>query len=224
MALQEYLVSYGAAGHLGRFQPLTMLECQRGDRVLIRTRRGLEIGTVLGASAAGYGDAFGNLPEGDVLRIAVAADEHVHHLATGTVAEIFDAARRLAADLRLPLEVIDTETIGDPPTLIVHYVGSEDFDPRPIVSALARQFDCYVELLDLTSPEAKHDGGGRCSTCGKEEGGCGEGGGCGSCGTGGGCGSSCSAGRGAGFEQDWQVYFAELRAKMERRFSLPTVG
>jgi cell fate regulator YaaT (PSP1 superfamily) len=226
MASAEYLVTYGAAGHLGRFQPALALDCQRGDRVLLRTRRGLEIGVILGASACGYGDAFDELPEGDVLRLATDADEQESRLTAAEPADIFDLTRQLASDLRLPVDIIDTETLGDPRTLIVHYLGMDEFDPRPFVSALARQFDCYVELLDLTAPHAKNGTHGPCSTCGREEGGCGEGagGGCGSCGSaGGGCGSGCSAANGATFEKDWQAHFAELRAKMEQRFPLTTV-
>jgi cell fate regulator YaaT (PSP1 superfamily) len=225
MASPEYLVTYGAAGHLGRFQSLATFDCQRGDRVLLRTRRGVEIGVILGASACGYAGALDKLPEGDVLRLATDADEQESSFAAAEPADIFDLARQLASDLHLPLEIIDTETIADPRTLIVHYLGMDEFDPRPFVSALARQFDCYVELLDLTAPHAKNGTQNACSSCGREEGGCGEGagGGCGSCGTAGGCGSGCSAANGATFERDWQAYFAELRAKMEQRFPLTTV-
>jgi cell fate regulator YaaT (PSP1 superfamily) len=223
MASTEYLVTYGAAGHLGRFQPVAALECQRGDRVFIRTRRGLEIGTILGASAAGYGGALDSLPEGDVLRRVTDGDEQNHGFTAEELLGLFDAVRELAGELGLPLEVIDTETVGDPRTVIVHYLCMGDFDPRPFVSGLATKFDCYVELLDLTSPNAQHETGGPCAICGREEGGCGTGGGCGSCGSGGGCGSGCSADHGKSFEQDWQAYFAELRAKMEKRFPLTTV-
>ena len=40
----EYLLSYGLAGDFGRFRAARPLSCRRGDRAVVRTHRGLEIG------------------------------------------------------------------------------------------------------------------------------------------------------------------------------------
>jgi hypothetical protein len=188
----------------------------------------MEVGTVL-AVASGEGPAaLPDQPVGELIRVAVEDDERLATSVAESLASAFDAARQLAHALELPLDIIDSEVIPEPRTLILHYLGLSDFDPRPLVSSLSRRFDVTIELLDLTPPFAKHvaneeAGNEICSACGRPDGGCGEGGGCTSCGSGGGCGSHCSAAGAETFHQDWQAYFAELRSKMEKRFPIATV-
>jgi cell fate regulator YaaT (PSP1 superfamily) len=212
--MMEYLVSYGSAGYVGRFQPVGAAAYRRGDRVVLHTRRGVEVGTVLSGAAGGYGDAWSDPLAGELLRPATPADE-----APGAdPAEAFATARQLAADLGLAIEVIDVETVAEPPTVVLHYLGRPGADLRPFVSGLARHYAASVELLDLTAPAAEEHG---CGSCGS--GGCGSGG-CGDCGSGGGCGSGCGAGKAEEFARDWQAHFAELRARMDQRIPLATVG
>ena len=45
--MPEYVISYGAAGYFDRFVAADGLRLERGNRVLIRTARGVELGVVL---------------------------------------------------------------------------------------------------------------------------------------------------------------------------------
>ena len=49
-ATREYLVHHGAAGHVGRFRSADGDGCARGDSVVVRSQRGLELGEVLAAA------------------------------------------------------------------------------------------------------------------------------------------------------------------------------
>ena len=50
----EYLLSYGTAGDFGRFRPTRPLTCRRGDRAVVRSARGLELGVVLCEAQPGH--------------------------------------------------------------------------------------------------------------------------------------------------------------------------
>jgi cell fate regulator YaaT (PSP1 superfamily) len=212
MISSEYLVSYGAAGEFGRFVPVEPVECVRGDRVVVRSRRGLEIGTILCPATTGHAHLLGDQAVGALLRRAAADDERrIEELATAS-SQAFEEARRLAETLHLPLWIVDVEAVFEPRRLIVHHFGPAG-DPRDLVSSLARRFDAQIELLALESPpldEEDHDHGS-CGSCGS--------GGCGSCGEGG-CGSCGEGGCGtkAPITEEWREHFVELRSKMDRQF------
>jgi cell fate regulator YaaT (PSP1 superfamily) len=221
MEFAEYLVSYGSAGYFGRFRPTGLFACRRGDRVVVRTHRGVELGTVLCPATVGHAQLLGGRPAGQLLRPASADDEHAADRLAAAGARALTAARQLSAELALPLEIIDAEWLAregeasaEPGLLVLHYLAGGPTDPRPLVSTLAKQFNVYVELADATAAVLDPDppaedlsaalscGAGGCGSCGT--------GGCGSCGAGG-CGS-CTAPAPEPADA-WQEQLVELRAK-----------
>ena len=209
----EYLLSYGLAGDFGRFRAAHPLRCRRGDRAVVRSHRGLEVGEVLRAATPRHAAFLPNTTVGSLLRLAGPTDDE----AAGRMRErgrlLFDRGRRLTDEQRLPLELLDVEVLLDGEHGVLHLLRFADCDVRPFVSTLSREFELHIVLTDLGRPAAvapveEHAGCGR-EGCGQESGGCG------SCGTGGGCGSCGSAESDAA-----RNHFAELREQMERRTAL----
>jgi hypothetical protein len=182
MIHQEYLLSYGTLGDFGRFHPVRALTCHRGQRAVVRTARGLEIATVLGAAQPGHARFLPNTTVGQLLRLTTPADEQTECRCRDDARRLFEESRLLAASLGLPLEVIDAEVLLDGEHAVVHYLRAADFDPRPFVSGLSRAFDVHVTLFDLTGPIAKEDHGCGRPDCGNGGGGCGTHGACSTCG------------------------------------------
>ena len=206
----EYLLSYGLAGDFGRFRSGRPVECRRGDRAVVRTHRGLEIGRVLREATPRHAHFLPNTTVGSLLRAAGPDDDAAAERMRERGRLLFERARATAEELGLPLEVIDVEVLLDGEHGVLHLLRFGDGDVRPFVSGLSREFALHILLTDLGGPaapaaaEAEEHGG-----CGRE--GCGSGaGGCSSCGTGG-C-NSCGP-----EPQPTQEYFAGLRDQMERR-------
>jgi hypothetical protein len=208
--LLEYLLSYGLAGDFGRFRSARPLACRRGDRAVVRTPRGLEVGRVMRPATPRHASFLPNTSVGQLVRLAGREDEEADERMRRRGHELFARAGRLAAQLGLPVEVLDAEVLLDGQHGVLHHVRWDDCDVRPFVSTLSREFDLHLTLTDLTGPRlpepAEEEGHG----CGRE--GCGAGK-CGSCASGG-C-STCGSAAG-----DLKAYFAELRAQMERRTPL----
>jgi hypothetical protein len=201
---RDYLVSYGAGGDFGRFRAAAPLACLRGDRVVVRSARGLELGAVLCPARARHE----RLPAGDLLRVAGPADEALA-LERDTAAQaLLERAATLVAELDLPVEFLDAEVLLDGEHAVLHHVRWGDADIRPLVRSLAREHELQVTLTDLTRPQPEAEAHG-CSSCGSG------GGGCGNCGSeGGGCKSgSC----GSVTPAELRAYFAGLRERMERQ-------
>jgi cell fate regulator YaaT (PSP1 superfamily) len=212
MSHLEYLLSYGALGDFGRFYAVAPLVCRRGQRAVIRSHRGVELGTVLGPSTPGHAAFLPNTTVGQLLRLAGTDDLAAARRQGEQAQTLFARARQMGAEQALPLEVIDVEMLLDGEHAVLHYLRFADFDPRPFVSFLSKTFAVHLTLQDMTgsgeAPPAEEHGCGR-PGCGSEKGGCGsEGGGCA---TGGGC-STC----GLKNAVDMRAYFARLRAQMER--------
>jgi hypothetical protein len=198
-----YLVQYGRSAFVGRFTAAG--EFARGDRVVARTPRGVEVGTVLCESGERFAATISEGAGGAVIRPATIDDDV---LAAAREAE--STALLAAADeAALPLAFLDAEIMLDGSAAILHALPCGPCDADPLFAELSARFGYPVRMLDLSRVPVVTDPP---TGCGKPD--CGEGH-CTSCGTGGGCSSgSCSRGS-VKSADDLTAYFAGLRASME---------
>ena len=208
MEAQEYLVSFGLTGEFGRFRAAAPLSLRRGERVVVRGPRGVEIAEVLREATPRHAHFLPNSSVGQLLRRLTPEDERTQLHVRNRGQQLFERGQQLAGELHLPLVLLDVEVLFDGEHAVLHYLSESTCDVRPLVSTLSREFSLYVTLVDLGQPqeanEEEHAGCGR-PDCGHK----GEGG-CSSC-TSGGC-SSCGSHK----APDMALYFAQLREQMER--------
>lgn len=216
MDRHEYLFSYGSQGDVGRFRSAAPLEFGRGARAVLESYRGLEMGTALCAATPGHAKFFVNTSVGRIVRPAGPADEDLAATAMATADRLFDGCRDLAAELRLPVEVVDVEVLLDGQHAFVHHIGAVSFDERPFVSEVSKRFGVHVAIHRISAPIADTDPV-ESSGCGPGSHGSGDG--CGSCGTGG-CGS-CGAGGCRTATSESAGRFLALREQMARRGKIP---
>jgi hypothetical protein len=207
LPIREFLVSYGSLGDFGRFRPVTPLECGRGDRAVVRSRRGLELGRVLCEATPGHARHLPNTTVGQLVRLARPDDLAAAAGLAERARQFVGEARELAQTMGMAFEVMDVELLLDEQHGVIHLLGLDGVDPRPFVSTLSRRHELHVSLLDLAGSGQEEEAE---TGCGREDCGKGEGGGCSSCGTGGGC-SSCGSGDAGAVES----HLAELRDQME---------
>jgi cell fate regulator YaaT (PSP1 superfamily) len=212
MESPEYLVSFGLTGEFGRFRTAGPLALRRGERVVVRSSRGVEIAEVLREATPRHAHFLPNTSVGQLLRRLTLEDEISAREKQSRGQQLFERGRRLAGELDLPLELLDVEVLLDGQHAVLHHLRWGDADVRPFVSTLSREFELHITLIDLSGPkdatnredEAESHGCGR-PDCGRTEGG-----GCGTCGSG--CGTCGSAN-----PRDVELHFAQLREQMERR-------
>jgi hypothetical protein len=203
----EYLVSYGTAGAFGRFRQNASTRFARGDRVVVRTHRGLEAGEVLREAAPGHARFLPNTTVGQLLRAYGTADARTSATLHERGVAVRGRASELIEELLLPLELLDVDVLLDGEHVVLNHLCGTACDVRPLVSAIATEFGLQVWLEDLAGAvsaaddEPSHDCGSGCGSCGSE-------GGCGDCGSG--CGT-CSS------HETPSAHFAALRAQMEER-------
>lgn len=187
--MTEYLVSHGAAIGRGASAPPLV----RGDRVVLRSARGLEVGEVLCEAGPDVPEV---VPAVEVLRPAtpddVAADARSRRLAAELLAEV----QRLIDAASLPLLPLDAAVSLDATSAEVEVLRWEACEVTPLREQLQRAFGFNVTLRDRSKADDH--------------------------GCGGGCGSNCSAG-GVKSADELTAYFARLRTEMHASGRIPLV-
>jgi hypothetical protein len=214
----EYLVQYGRPAFVGRFGSAAELACGRGDPVVIRSPRGLEVGTVLCPATNRFARLIGPAADGELIRPATPEDLSLIEQLAERGGAVLAAADRLAAAAQAPVTFLDAEVLLDGTAAVLHAVAFGDTDLTPLLDTLSRECGLVVRLHDTARTPVAKDAP-EAAGCGKPD--CGSGsGGCSSCGTGGCSSGGCSRGS-VKSADDLTVYFADLRQKMDAHFGGP---
>jgi len=213
MEAEEYLASFGLSGEFGRFRTATALHLRRGERVVVRGPRGVEIAEILRQATPRHAHFLPNTSVGQLLRRLTPADEQNESAMRVRARQLFERGGQLAAEMGLPLMLLDVEMLLDGEHAVLHPLCGEDADVRPFVSTLSREFAMHITLVDLSRDRegADSEESDEHAGCGRPDCGQREDGGCSTCGSGG-CGSCGSA-----QPRDMELYFAQLREQMERQ-------
>lgn len=213
MEVEEYLASFGLSGEFGRFRAATALHLRRGERVVVRGPRGVEIAEILRPATPRHAHFLPNTSVGQLLRRLTPSDEQSESAMRVRARQLFERGEQLAAEMRLPLMLLDVEVLLDGEHAVLHQLRGEDADVRPFVSTLSREFAMHITLVDLSRDRegAAEEESDEHAGCGRPDCGRREDGGCSTCGSGG-CGSCGSA-----QPRDMELYFAQLREQMERQ-------
>lgn len=146
--MPKFVVRYGSMRQLGvmtsRIDALT-----RGDRVIARTKRGMEIGDVLCEATE---DALSHLDEpeqGQILRSLSSDDENeLAHIETRRD-EVFQACRRHIQELKLEMQLVDVEQLFGGERIIVYYIAEQRVDFRELVRLLASELQTRIEMRQI---------------------------------------------------------------------------
>lgn len=168
-----YLVRVGVVSQIGRFSLAEPMELSRGARVLCRTARGVESGTILGnCSVAAEAD-------GRVLRKMGPEDEmlwgHLQQLGQ----DAFEACHEWLEEQQIEATLLEVEPLMDGKTLYFHFLN----DVQPLVQ---EKLDQLVRVYEENARDSKfakllEEGcGPGCGTATAKNG-CGSKGGCAVC-------------------------------------------
>lgn len=184
MSSFEHLVRLGILGHVGRFRAVDRTIHSRGQRVVCRTARGLEVGEVLTnldqAESATETD-------GDLLRKVTPDDEMLIKRIESRRLKAIDACQRWLDSKKIDAALIDAEHLFDGESVFFYFLGPVPEQEFPIDEHLGGVYEGKVKFRQFTETLVNGCGPG----CGEEAAKCGTGG-CSSCGLSGGCGSAKS--------------------------------
>lgn len=210
--MPDFLVQYGTSSFIGRCEAPDA-HYVRGDDIVLRTPRGLEIATVLCEASAASTFDFG----GELIRSATSDDKQAQVIAAEIAGRILDAASVCVE----PVTFLDCEVTLDRRGAVLHALPFGACQLDGLLAELSERFDLAVRLHDFSHVKPHVDPPEPKTTC--EKPGCGTAeGGCSSCSTGAcGTGSSCSKGK-VNTAAELTSYFSDLRRKMENQVAVRT--
>ena len=116
-----HLVRVGAMGQVGRFAAVDAVRYPRHSRVIVRTRRGLEIGDVLSPpDERDDGRAFA---DGEILRGMTVQDELLQARLEKNRQEAYEACAELLAESGVSAVLVDVEHLFDGQGLFFYFLG-----------------------------------------------------------------------------------------------------
>jgi hypothetical protein len=158
-----HLVRVGAMGQVGRFAAVDAVRYPRRSRVIVRTKRGLEIGNVLTEpDDADDGRAYA---DGDILRGMTVADELLEARLEQNRHAAYEACATLIAEHKLPTMLVDVEHLFDGQGLFFYFLGEVPPVIESYTGRLAEAYETKVQFRKFTETLIEGCGPG----CGTEE-------------------------------------------------------
>lgn len=158
-------VRFGFMRYVGEFTHAPDMKFTCGAKVVIQTRRGMELGDQVSLTCHGcdksvtrdemrkWVDACGEdsymFDAGRILREATAADlaEYAHIQAGNRLKR--DFARRAALAMNLPLKIVDCEALFGGERIVFYFTAEERIDFRELVKELAREYRTRIEMRQV---------------------------------------------------------------------------
>lgn len=161
--IQRVLVRYGALGWVGVFGTVDRVDCQHGDRVVVQSDRGIELGEVLADPKQPMSTSK---PTGELVRVASIAEVAAHRDRQSKVDQALESANRWGQSKSLPAEFVDGELLFDGETLVLYYLGEFHSDFAELRTRLAISLSLTrVDLAPLIEASGGGCGSGGCGSC-----------------------------------------------------------
>lgn len=148
-AIQKFIVRYGLMKNLSAMTSRGHFEYQRGNEVIVRTDRGLEVGLVLCKVTNDQHDMLDAAPSGQIVR-GVTEDDiiEMNHIDASRTKK-FEICRRCINDLGLEMKLIDIEQVFGGERIVVYYLAENRVDFRELVRRLASEFQTRIEMKQI---------------------------------------------------------------------------
>jgi cell fate regulator YaaT (PSP1 superfamily) len=158
-----HLVRVGAMGQVGRFAAVDAVRYPRRSRVVVRTRRGVELGEVL-ATPDDRDDGH-SFADGDLLRGVTVQDELLQTRLERNRQEAYMACSQMLMENRLSAVLVDVEHLFDGQGLFFYFLGEVTPELEAYTGRLADAYEAKVQFRKFTETLIEGCGPG----CGTEE-------------------------------------------------------
>lgn len=147
--MSEYVVRYGAMRFLGAFSAADGNQYQRGERVIVRTDRGLETGQVLCPGSQDAVERIRDPAEGQILRQMTPEDAHEVTQIEDQAGHELEVCQQFVEKLGLQMQLVDVEHIFGGERIVVYYLADNRVDFRELVRMLAGEFQTRIEMRQI---------------------------------------------------------------------------
>ncbi|MDO4574587.1 MAG: regulatory iron-sulfur-containing complex subunit RicT [Planctomycetia bacterium] len=149
--MAEYLVRYGTMRFQGIFTwSNAKQELFRGDYLVVRTDRGMEIGQTLCEVTEKVREHLAReMPHGTIIRLMTAEDANEFNKIHQNETQEFQVCLSCIARLGLQMHLVDVEHIFGGERIVVYYLAEGRVDFRELVKVLATEFQTRIEMRQI---------------------------------------------------------------------------
>jgi len=144
----SWIVRHGAMRFLGEFDPETG-EYARGQEVVVRTDRGLELGQVLCPATPRAVELIAEPTRGRILRVLSERDRAERERLREAEQRAMETCARFVQQRRLQMELVDVEHLFGGERIIFYFLAEKRVDFRELVKDLAREYQTRIEMRQI---------------------------------------------------------------------------
>jgi len=163
---QQLAVRFGTRKATGRFLA-EQLGLRVGDRCVVSTDRGIEVGAVLSARETDRNTGSDSKMR-KALRKATERDLYLFEKKSDREESTYDLCRKRIKTQKLPMKLSGVECVFDNSRVILYFTANQRVDFRELVKDLARELRTRIEMRQIGArDEAKLVGGLGCCGLGQ---------------------------------------------------------
>ena len=147
--MSKYITRYGSMRLLGVLATRSEDQYTRGDRVVVRTNRGLETGEVLREASENAIKQMKNPSNGQILRRMSLDDSAELERLQDQQKDYFKRSQQIVSRLELKMELAEVEKLFGGERLIIYYIYEDRVDFRELVKELAAEFQMRIEMRQI---------------------------------------------------------------------------
>jgi cell fate regulator YaaT (PSP1 superfamily) len=144
----SWIVRHGAMRFLGEFDADNR-SYSRGQDVIVRTERGLEIGQVLCPTTPRAVELIAEPTSGRIVRVMNEQDRTERERLRQLEERELEACARFVQQRRLQMELVDVEHLFGGERIIFYFLAEKRVDFRELVKDLAREYQTRIEMRQI---------------------------------------------------------------------------
>jgi cell fate regulator YaaT (PSP1 superfamily) len=144
----NWIVRHGAMRFLGEFDPADGAYA-RGQEVVVRTERGLELGEVLCPATPRAVELLAEPTKGRILRTLTPEDRAGRDRLQAQEEMELETCCKFVAQRKLQMELVDVEHLFGGERIIFYFLAEKRVDFRELVKDLARTYQTRIEMRQI---------------------------------------------------------------------------
>jgi len=145
----NYIVRHGVMRFLGEYEPVPEAAYARGQEVVVRSERGLEVAEVLCESTPRAVQLLSEPTKGQIVRV-MTEEDHVHvRAAQEREQAAFLRCQEFIAERRLQMDLVDVEQVFGGERMVFYFLAEKRVDFRELVKDLAREYRTRIEMRQI---------------------------------------------------------------------------
>jgi cell fate regulator YaaT (PSP1 superfamily) len=145
----KYIVRHGAMRFLGEYEAGEATTYRRGDDVVVRSDRGLEIGQILCEANPRAVELITEATHGPIVRLVGLDDREQLERLRGSERLELERCCHIVEERQLQMELVDVEHLLGGERIVFYFLAEKRVDFRDLVKDLAREYKTRIEMRQI---------------------------------------------------------------------------